>query len=274
MDKRVLTIQDISCIGQCSLTVALPVISACGIECGILPSSVLSNHTAKGFGGWTFKDLTDEMPAILEQWKKENVKFDAFYTGYVSKAQIPHILNIIENTKASDSFVIIDPVMADNGKLYSGFSEDFPEEMKKLCKKADLIMPNLTEAALLLGIEYKDTYSKPEIEAIAKGLKNLGAKNVIVKGVSFSPDRLGFCAYDGNEFKYHFEKRNPSSFHGTGDIFASVVTGAVLQNKSIFEAAKLAAKFVVRSINTTVKDSSHWYGVKFEKNLRWLSNKF
>jgi len=135
MDKRLLTIQDISCVGKCSLTVALPVISACGIETAVLPSSVLSNHTA-GFSGWTFRDLTGDMPLILERWLTEKIDFDAFYTGYVSKEQIPYILEIMEKTARKGALRIVDPVMADNGKMYAGFGDDFPEEMKKLCKGA------------------------------------------------------------------------------------------------------------------------------------------
>ena len=168
MDKRLLTIQDISCVGQCSLTVALPVISACGIETAILPSSVLSNHTA-GFSAWTFRDLTDEMPNILDRWKKENVDFDAFYTGYVSKAQIPHILDIMNQVARPGALRIVDPVMGDNGKLYAGFDDDFPMEMRKLVNGADIILPNMTEAALLLGIPYQaGIYTQEYIEKVLK----------------------------------------------------------------------------------------------------------
>ncbi|MBQ4236745.1 MAG: bifunctional hydroxymethylpyrimidine kinase/phosphomethylpyrimidine kinase, partial [Treponema sp.] len=169
MDARLLTIQDISCVGQCSLTVALPVVSACGIETAILPSSVLSNHTAQGFSGWTFHDLTDDMPKILERWLKENISFSAFYTGYVSPAQIPHILEIMEKTGRKDALRIVDPVMADNGKMYPGFGDDFPEEMKKLCVGADVILPNLTEASFLLGVPYVGAdYDKAYIENMLK----------------------------------------------------------------------------------------------------------
>lgn len=275
MEKRLLTIQDISCVGKCSLTVALPLISACGIECSILPSSVLSNHTAAGFSGWTFKDLTDEMPKILAQWKKENLDFDAFYTGYVSKAQIPHILDIMNQTARKGALRIVDPVMADNGKLYPGFDDDFPEEMKKLCKNADVIMPNLTEASLLLGIEYKTDYSKEEIENISKGLYSLGSKNIILTGVTFESNKLGVCVYDGTKFDYYFTEKIDASFHGTGDVFASIVSGSLMRRKSLIESATLAADFVVESIKQTVVDKDYWYSVKFEKAIpklvEWLN---
>lgn len=274
MDKRLLTIQDISCVGKCSTTVALPLISACGIECAILPSSVLSNHTASGFSGWTFKDLTDEMPKIEEQWCKDKIGFDAFYTGYVSKAQIPNILSIMKNTAREGALRIVDPVMADNGSLYSGFDSDFPEEMKKLCRGADVIMPNLTEAALLLGIEYKTDYSKDEIENIAARLCQLGAKNVIITGVSFNEKELGVCVYNGRKFDYYFAEKINASFHGTGDVFASVFAGSLLRGKSLLESAAVACNFVVEAIKATIGDKDHWYSVKFEKAIPFLVKQF
>ncbi len=270
MDKRLLTIQDISCVGQCSLTVALPVISACGIETGILPSSVLSNHTA-GYSGWTFHDLTDDMPKILERWLTEKVSFDAFYTGYVSKAQIPYILEIMEKAARPGALRIVDPVMADNGKLYTGFDEDFPQEMKKLINGADVIMPNLTEAAFLLGQPYKaDGYDKAFIEKMARDLAALGAKNVIVTGVSFEPSKLGVAVYDGNKVEYYFNEKQAVSSHGTGDLYASVVAGALLRGKSLLDAASLGADVVVEAIKLTAGDKDHWYGVKFEQALPYL----
>ncbi len=267
MEKRLLTIQDISCVGKCSTTVALPFISACGIECAVLPSSVLSNHTASGYSGWTFRDLTGDMLSIMNQWLKEKIDFDAFYTGYVSKAQNPLILEIIEKTSRKNAITIVDPVMADNGKLYAGFDSDFPQEMKKLVRKADVIMPNLTEASLLLGIEYKETYTKEEIEDIARKLRELGAKNVILTGVSFDQKMLGIAVFDGSNFEYYFTEKIPVSFHGTGDVFASVVAGSLFQGKSLIEAGTIACDIVVESIKATVGDDTYWYGVKFEKAI-------
>lgn len=268
-DKRLLTIQDISCVGQCSLTVALPIISACGVECAILPSSVLSNHTA-GFSGWTFRDLTDEMPNILAQWKKEKVDFDAFYTGYVSKTQIPHILDIMQETARPGALRIVDPVMGDGGKLYPGFDDDFPQEMCRLCKGADVIMPNLTEAALLLGEEYRTEYDQAYIEQTVKRLHALGAKNVVLTGVSLEPNKLGVACYDGNEILYYFTDRLDVSMHGTGDCYASSFAGALMRGHSILESASIAADFVVETIRQSMGDPSHWYGVKFEKALPYL----
>lgn len=271
MDKRLLTIQDISCVGQCSLTIALPVISACGIETAILPSSVLSNHTAKGFSGWTFRDLTEDMPKILERWLIEKISFDAFYTGYVSKSQIPYILEIMEKTARKNALRIVDPVMADNGKLYAGFDDDFPLEMKKLCKNADVIMPNLTEASFLLGIPYiAENYDEKYIENVLKGLCELGSKNVILTGISFEKSKLGIAVYDGQKFQYYFNEKQSNSSHGTGDLFASVTAGALMNGKSLLESASLAADVVVEALKVTKDDKDHWYGVKFEKAIPYL----
>ena len=271
MDKRLLTIQDISCVGQCSNTVALPVISACGIETAILPSSVLSNHTAKGFTTWTFCDLTEEMPKILNQWMKDGITFDAFYTGYVSKSQIPYILSIMEKTARRGALRIVDPVMADNGMLYKGFDDDFPQEMLKLCKNADVVLPNITEASLMLGMPYiAEGYDKAYVEEMLHRLYDMGAKNVVLTGVSFEPGKLGVACFDGEKTEYYFNEHLNASKHGTGDCYASAFTGAIMQGKSELEAAKLAADFVVESIKKTIDDDSHWYGVKFEQALPML----
>ncbi len=273
-DHRLLTIQDISCVGQCSLTVALPIISACGIEAGILPSSVLSNHTGKGFSAWTFRDLTDEMPKILDQWLKEKIDFDAFYTGYVSKAQIPHILDIFQKAARPGAVKIVDPAMADNGKLYAGFDADFPKEMARLVAVADYALPNLTEASFLLGQEYIESgYDKAYIEKTIAGLHKLGAKNVILTGVSFEPSKLGVAVSDGSKVEYYFNDRLPALMHGTGDVYASAFAGALLRGKPVLEAAAIAADFVVESMKKTLGDDSHFYGVKFEKAIPFLVNR-
>ena len=270
MDKRLLTIQDISCVGQCSLTVALPVISACGIETAILPSSVLSNHTAKGFSGWTFTDLTSDMPKILERWLTEKISFDAFYTGYVSATQIPYILEIMKKTARPNALKIVDPVMADNGVMYAGFAKDFPQEMKKLVAGSDVIMPNLTEASFLLDIPYDPVLTPERTEKIVRDLHKLGTKNVILTGVSFEPTKLGIACFDGVKTDYYFAEKQTLSCHGTGDVYASAVAGTLMRGKSLLEAASIAADYVVESIKKTSDDKDHWYGVKFEKAIPYL----
>jgi len=182
--KKILTIQDISCVGQCSLTVALPVISACGIETCVLPSAVLSTHTA-GFSGYTFRDLTEDMPAIRSHWQKEGIFFDAIYTGYLgSTKQIAYVSDIFDTVGSDTCVKIVDPAMADNGKLYPGFDAAFVEAMKGLAGKADYLVPNITEAAFLTGAEYKTEYDRTYIDELLNKLTALGAKHIILSGVS------------------------------------------------------------------------------------------
>lgn len=267
--KRLLTIQDISCVGQCSATVALPLVSACGIECAVLPSAVLSNHTG-GFSAWTFCDLTAEMPKIEKEWIRQGLKFDAFYTGYVCEPQIAPILSIMSSCAAPGALRFVDPVMADNGRLYAGFGPDFPSKMAALCRGADWILPNLTEAAFLLGREpVLDGYDEKFVEDTVSHLHDLGAKGVALTGISFDPELLGTAVSDGNSLKYDFNKRLSRVSHGTGDVFASVFAGAVLRGASGLGAAALAADVVCASIEATAP--SHWYGVSFERAIPFLA---
>ena len=185
--KRLLTIQDLSCVGQCSSTVALPLVSACGVECAVLPPAILSNHTAPGFKGWTFCDLTAELPKVEAKWIEQGIAFDAFYTGYVCESHIDPILSIMKTCAKPGALRIVDPAMADNGVLYKGFAADFPKKMARVCVGADYILPNLTEAALLVGDEPKTGYSREELESLIGRLHGLGAKGVVLTGVSFSP---------------------------------------------------------------------------------------
>ena len=267
--KRLLTIQDVSCVGQCSATVALPLVSACGVECAVLPSAVLSNHTG-GFPSWTFRDLTDEMPRIEAEWSGQGIRFDAFYTGYVCEPQIDPILSIMERCAAPGALRIVDPAMADNGRLYPGFGPDFPSKMARLCKGADYILPNLTEAALLLGREpVLEGYDRAFVEDTVAGLHALGAKGVVLTGVSFGPGELGTAVSDGASILYDFNPRLPRMAHGTGDVFASVFAGAVPRGLPALDASALAADVVCASIEATAED--HWYGVSFERAIPLLA---
>ena len=274
---EILTIQDVSCHGQCSLTVALPILSAMGIETAILPSAVLSTHTG-GFTGYTFRDLTEDLPLILRHWEKEGILFDGFYTGYVgSKKQLSYIKDIVLSRGKAGAKFIVDPVMADGGKFYAGFDESFAKEMAAFLKGADVILPNLTEAAFLLGKPYQgDSYDRAYIETLARELSDLSEGDVVLTGVSFDPLLLGVAAYDRRTgmVSYSFEERVEGSFHGTGDVYASAFTGALLRGKSLDEAAALAADFTVRAIKATLPDrKEHWYGVKFEQALPYLISK-
>ena len=269
-DSRILTVQDVSCVGQCSLTVALPILSAMGIETAILPSAVLSTHTG-GFTGFTFRDLTEDLVPIMQHWQKEKIFFDAFYTGYVgSPKQLAYITDIIDNTSKKDSLVIIDPVLGDKGKLYPGFTDDFPAQMAKFCAKADVILPNFTEAAFMLNEKYiEDHHTKEYVEDMLHKLKGLGAKSVLLTGVSLEEGKVGVATLNGQTgaVSYYFRDFIGGAFHGTGDVFASSFTGAMVRGFSLEEAAKIAVDFTVKAIECTVDDPSHWYGVKFEKAL-------
>ncbi len=274
--KRIVTIQDISCVGRCSLTVALPIISALGIECAVIPTAVLSNHTA--FSGFTFCDLTDQITPIVDQWEREGLTFDAVYTGYLgSFEQIRIVSHIIDRLKAQnpDLRVIVDPAMADFGKLYTGFDEAFAREMTSLCKKADIILPNLTEAAYMLGIPYPEHgCSEEEYKAILRQLSTLGCPTTILTGVSLHENRIGAMAYDCNTdtFSLYENEHLNAQFHGTGDIFASVVTGAVTRGMELPKALTLAVDFTLACIRNTCADPDHrWYGVSFESVLGMLT---
>ena len=268
--QKILTVQDISCVGQCSLTVALPILSATGHETAILPSAVLSTHTG-GFTGYTFRDLTDDMPAIAAHWKKENIRFDAVYTGYLGSArQIAYVKDIFDTLCAEGATTFVDPAMADNGKLYYGFDDAFVQEMKSLCAAADIILPNITEACFITGTPYKDVYDEAYIDALLKALSEIGAKTVILTGVGFTPDTTGVMVYENGKARHYRHKKLPKGSHGTGDVYASAFVGAYLRGKDAYEAAGIAAEYTLRCIENTVDDPDHWYGVKFEPVLPYL----
>lgn len=286
--KRVLTVQDISCVGKCSLTAAIPVISAMGIEVCPLPTAILSNHTA--FSSFSFLDLTDKIPEILNEWKKQGFHFDAIYTGYLgSIKQIDLVHKILDEFAQNDTLVVIDPCMADNGKLYTGFSQDFVKQMAKLCGRANAILPNMTEACFLVNQDYDIfTHTNESITKLMAKLLSLGAKQVILKGVEFSKEKIGvaYCSqklFDNNfstnennmeDMNIYFHHRYDENFHGTGDIFASAVTGALVLKKDIKDAVKIACDFVQESIECTLLNPNYnWYGVDFESALRNLPQK-
>ncbi|MBR4910739.1 MAG: pyridoxamine kinase [Clostridia bacterium] len=265
--KRVLTVQDISCFGQCSLTVALPILSAAGHETVILPSAVLSTHTG-GFSGFTFCDLTGEIPKITEHWLKEGIKFDAIYTGYLgSTTQIGYVKSMFK-TLGKDKYIkIVDPAMADNGKLYTGFNAEFVNEMKKLVYSADIILPNITEACFLTDTEYKEKYDEAYIDMLLSKLTAAGAKTVILTGVSYSEDSTGVLVYENGIKRYYKHRRNKRGSHGTGDVYASAFVGAYLKNNDVYKSAVIAADYTLLCIENTADDDSHRYGVKFEPVL-------
>jgi len=264
--KRIVTVQDISCVGKCSLTVALPIISAMGVETAIIPTAVLSTHTM--FSNFTCRDLTDEIVPITKHWKDENLGFDAIYTGYLgSDEQIEILTNMFREFKTDDNVILVDPVMADNGKLYPAFDEAFAAKMAKLCGEADIIVPNITEASFMTGMEYKEKYDEAYIKEMLLKLSELGAKISVLTGVSFKEGTTGVMGYDkeSDEFYYYSNTLLPKSYHGTGDVFASTTVGAMMNGFSWKEALRIAADFTAQCIKITMEDPNGcWYGVNFE----------
>ena len=265
--KRVVTLQDISCFGKCSITVALPIISAMGVECAIIPTAVLSTHTA-GFSGFTFRDLSDDITSISEHWMKENLRFDGLYTGYLaSPAQAKQIEDFARDFKPG--MVFVDPVMADNGKLYPGFTEEIIGAMAHLCSCADVIVPNLTEATFMLGEEFKRAgeYDEAYIRDMLVRLTALGCKKAILTGVMYDGKMMGAVAYDSTtgEYTEYFFEYLPMQCHGTGDIFSSSLFAALTLGKTMYESLKIAVEYTVACMKRTVGDEDHWYGVKFEE---------
>lgn len=265
--KRILTIQDISCVGQCSLTVALPILSACGLETAILPSAVLSTHSV-GFRDFTFRDLTEDIPAIQHHWQQEGIRFQAVYTGYLGSArQIEMVKDICRNLLVPGGKKIVDPAMADRGELYPVFDMDFVQEMKKLVGEGDIVLPNITEASLLTDTEYREEYDEEYISGLVAGIHRLGAGTVVLTGVSYDAQSTGVLVSEQGKKTYYRHELLDRGCHGTGDVYASSFVGAYMHGKTVPEAARIAADYTLACIKNTLEDPDHWYGVKFEPLL-------
>lgn len=269
--KRIVTLQDISCVGRCSITVALPVISAMGVECAILPTAVLSNHTL--FQTHTCKDLSDQIEPISDAWKQEQIDFDGIYTGYLASAgQCRQVCDFFDRFSTPDGLILVDPAMADNGRLYRGFDSSFPAAMAQVCSRADVILPNITEAGLLTGMPYLTQYGPSYIRQLLEKLLQLGCKTAVLTGVSYEPDQIGavYLDRDGQEFSY-FTKKCAQSYHGTGDLYSSTVMGGLMRGLSLGTSLTLAADFVAACIEATAASgSARWYGVEFESRIPLL----
>ena len=276
--KRVAAIHDISGFGKCSLTVALPIISAAGVECSVMPTAVLSTHTG-GFEGFTFRDLTEDMLPMAKHWKKENIRFDALYSGYLgSLAQIDIVKNIFEMFRMRETMIVVDPVMADNGRLYSRFTSEHVKGMAELCKHADLIIPNRTEAAFMLQRQYKDCpMTVEEVNDALLALSDLGARQVVLTGVYFSESDLGAACYDAQtgQIDYIMDARIEGIYHGTGDVFGSLLLGSLMQGKNLTDATKIAVQYTCKAIRLTATDKTEpRMGIRFETILNGYGNLF
>lgn len=264
--KRIATIQDFSCVGKCSLTAALPIISAAGIECCGIPTAALSNHT--GFPEFYKHDLTGDIPKISDCLKSLGITFDAISTGYIASiSQMELIEDFIEKFHTDGAPVFVDPVMGDGGKLYSQITADYAKEMRSLCAKADVITPNLTEAALLLGLEYNENPSESKVHEMLVSLVKLGAKSAVITGITHGKE-IGFTAYDGMNFYEIYSEKQDLLCMGTGDVFSSAMLAAVVRGKSFEQALDIAAKFTSEAVRKTAADPERrFYGVNFEQAL-------
>ncbi|NLP47565.1 MAG: pyridoxamine kinase [Clostridiales bacterium] len=269
--QRVAAIHDISGFGRCSLTVALPIISAAGIEVAVMPTAVLSSHTG-GLEGYTYRDLTEDLRPFARHWKKLGLEFDAIYSGFLgSIEQIEIVEEFIEDFKKEGCLILVDPAMADSGRMYSVFDMDFALEMRRLCAMADIICPNITEAAFLLEKEYiAGPHTKEYIEELLKGLGELGPCEVVLTGVMFDRDHLGAATYDkqSGEISYAFSDIVEGTFHGTGDVFASAMLAAHLKGKSLAQSTKIAVDYTVSGIKLTKAAGTDLrYGINFEAGI-------
>lgn len=263
--KQVLSVQSLSCFGKSSLTVALPVLSAMGCSCTVLPTAVLSTHT--GYADPYRITMTGDIPQIAAHWQRQGIGFDAVMTGYLSDPEQAEAVAQVVDTFGKT--VIIDPVMGDGGKLYRGLTEAQVAAMERLCRKGNILLPNVTEAALLTGNPYLETQDQDYLADLLQGMLDFGADAVVITGVSQAPGQTGFVGADaqGNCFSYETDVVG-KAFHGTGDLFAAVVTGALMAGKSLASAAKLAAAFIERVLEAT--HTPEPMGIAFETELPWL----
>jgi pyridoxine kinase len=269
--KKVAAIHDISGVGKCSLTVALPILSAAGIETAVVPTAVLSTHTG-GFTGYTYRDLTNDLRPFIKHWQSLNLNFDALYSGFLgSFEQIDILGEMFDTFKRHDNLIVIDPVMADNGELYKIFDNNFATAMKQLCAKADIIVPNITEATLLTGEPYREgPYTENYIQSLLTKLSNIGPKQIVLTGVFFDDQQLGAATYNKTTGDVDFVLANKIEgyYHGTGDVFASALLAAVLNEFSLKDAARIAVDFTVNAIRRTFETKTDIrFGVNFEESI-------
>ena len=268
MMKTMVSLQDLSCLGKCSLTVIHPTISAMGVPCAVLPTALLSTHTA--FPGPVVRDLSDFARPAMDHWQSVGAEFGGILTGYLADpAQAELALELYDRFGAG-ALKLHDPAMGDHGRLYSGMGPEMVAAHRAVCARADLILPNLTEGAWLAGIDWEDRTDLDFCRQIATALLQT-TKAVLLTGYAPTPDTVGFYYHDGQTEFAHAAPRLPRSCHGTGDLFAAVTMGGLMRGMSVPEAARLAAEFVHRSIANTGKDSR--FGVAFESELGWLAEK-
>lgn len=274
---RAAAIHDISGFGKCSLTVALPILSACGVEAACIPTAVLSTHTG-GIKGYTFRDLTEDMRAFWQHWKALEIPFDAIYSGYLGSVQQTEIIcEMFDAFREETGLILVDPAMADHGRFYAGFDEKMARGQAALCARADVAVPNLTEAALMTGQEYREgPYTETYLKDMCRRVCDLGAQNVVLTGARRHDGHLGACCYQGEsgQFDMYFTKRVEGSYHGTGDVYASVLLSALVNGFSLNDSIRHAADFVYECLlRTKAQGTDERCGVDFERGLAKLGMK-
>lgn len=271
--KRIAVIQDLSCIGRCSLAVAMSVLPVMGVETAVLPTAILSAHTA--FESFSFLDFTPEAEKIMAEWQKLNLHFDAIYIGYLGSLQLVDLAaRFIGSFRTKQTQVILDPAFGDHGRLYTGFDASYVNGMKSLCRMADVILPNVTEACFLLDFPYDETpdHSRALAER-AQALIVGSLKNVLITSCLFPNDQTGLICIGQNAFSYPHAKLELLT-HGSGDLFASVFTGLMLRCNDLRRSARVAADFTFDCILHSMHCPDHrWYGVDYEAMLPELARR-
>lgn len=272
--KRIASIQDFSCIGSCSQTIALPVLSAMGVECAALPTALLSAHTA--FDGFVSLDLTPQLPAIMAHWRAMHLRFDAVYTGYLASAeQVGLVGALLDGMDERPALTLIDPVMGDNGALYAGFSDAFPQAMRALCGRADVLTPNVTEACLLTGTAYSPVQDAAQTRRLLERLLELGCRAAVLTGLRVDGDMAVAALQRDGTGTLVRTSYIPEVFHGTGDLLASTCAGALVQGAPLERAVRLAADYVALTLRRTVQaPDRRWYGVNFQETLPELMTRW
>ena len=270
--KRAALINDISCLGRCSMTAAIPIISACGIESVPLPTGIFSAHTE--FEGFVKTDLTDKISEITDHWKTLGIRFDCIYSGYLaSRKQAESVKRFLLDFKKSDTLYIADPVMGDNGVFYKGIDDSFVSEMRFLCSLADIIVPNVTEACMLTGTELREQYDMDFIKELLISLRNLGSARIVITGVELGDGQIGCAVYDSLTGKANmfFTPKTEGRFPGTGDVFAAALTAAVMNGKAFADAVQIAMGFTCRCVEATLEaETDRKYGLCFEPQIKNL----
>jgi len=270
--KRVISIQDISCFGQCSETVALPVLSSAGIECSILPTAILSTHTA-GFRNYSVLDLSKYMKEVIAHYQCEGIKFDALLSGYLGKEEeVDDVIKVIQTLLKKDAKTYIDPAMGDEGKLYPAFDKGYVQKMRELIPYSDYLLPNMTEASFLASLPYYDNYGEEDVRKVISALLKMGAKNIVITGLTYQEGQIGIAFANAEKISFYFHERIKQCFHGTGDLFSSAFMGAMLNTLDTSKAIRIAAYLVLESLRNTLDDLKHWYGVHFESVLSKYSD--